>query len=212
MNAYEWAQRLGFAGTDQQIVDQLKATGLTPNRIPLADLLFTLNNRGMLIRLIRPADTGEKWAGSVVNMVLALNASGTPEQAFAVNKWFSHITNDRNQFFDTTDPTLAAPFWQLYTLLAGVEGMPSAEDFKAVAALGGGWLFDGLTVERYTADKAIYDQAESDRLASIEADRIAQQIAARITNAAALASERISHADTAEQAAAKWAQAWAEAV
>jgi hypothetical protein len=156
-NAYQIAQNLGLVGTDQEIVDQLKATGITATRIHLADLLFLLNNRGMLVRLIRPVDTGEKWAGTVVNMVLALNASGTPEQAAAVNQWFSHITNDRNQFFDTTVAAFSAPFWALSQSMAGLPGMPSAEDFAAVAALGGGWLFASLTVQQYLSDKAEHD-------------------------------------------------------
>jgi hypothetical protein len=154
MNAYEKAQSLGLTGTDAEIVAALKATGLTASRIALGDLLFLLNNRGMLVRLIRPADTGEKWSGTVVNMVLAVNASGTPEQAFAVNQWFSHITNDRNQFFDTTVPEFSAPFWALSRSMADLPTMPSALDFEAVANLGGGWLFSTLTLEEYQSQKA----------------------------------------------------------
>jgi hypothetical protein len=160
MNAYEKAQELGLTGTDSEIVAQLKATGLTANKIRLADLLFTLNNRGMLVRLIRPADTGEKWAGTVVNMVLYLNDSGSPEQAAAVNQWFSHITNDRNEFFDTTLIPFASTFWALAQALGGGPGMPSPEDFEAVAALGGGWLFSDLTEAQYAAQRqAAIDQA-----------------------------------------------------
>lgn len=40
----------------------------------------------------------------------------------------------------------------------------------------------------------------------------AEQLRARLINAAALATERISVTDTPEQQAAKWATAWAEAV
>lgn len=153
MNAYEKAQQLGLTGTDSEIVAALKAMGLTARPIRLDELLFLLNNRGMLVRLIRPADTGEKWAGTVVNMVLWLNANGTPEQSFAVNQWFSHITNDRNNLFDTTNPLFASSFWSLSQLLAGGETMPSAADFAAVATLGGGWLFADLTVEQFTAQR-----------------------------------------------------------
>lgn len=153
MNGYEKAVSLGLTGTDAEIVATLRASGLTAQKIALADLLFLLNNRGMLVRLIRPADTGEKWAGTAVNMVLAINASGTPEQAFAVNQWFSHITNDRNQFFDTTQPEFAAAFWALSQSVAGGPGMPSAADFAAVAALGGGWLFADLTAEQFATQR-----------------------------------------------------------
>jgi hypothetical protein len=161
MNAYEKAQALGLTGTDGQIVIALKSTGLTASRIALGDLLFLLNNRGMLVRLIRPVDTGEKWSGTVVNMVLAINASGTPEQAFAVNQWFSHITNDRNQFFDTTVPEFSAPFWALSRSMADLPTMPSALDFEAVANLGGGWLFSTLTLEEYQSQKAAAQAAIS---------------------------------------------------
>ncbi len=163
MNAYEKAQQLGLNGTDSEIVEALKAKGLTARAIRLDELLFLLNNRGMLVRLIRPADTGEKWAGTVVNMVLWLNAHGTQEQAFAVNQWFSHITNDRNNIFDTTDPLIAASFWSLCQLLAGGETMPSAADFAAVAALGGGWLFADLTPEQFAAQR---QAAEASQLRS----------------------------------------------
>ena len=153
MNAHEKAQQLGLTGTDSEIVAALKAKGLTARPIRLDELLFLLNNRGMLVRLIRPADTGEKWAGTVVNMVLWLNTNGTPDQAFAVNQWFSHITNDRNNLFDTTNPLFASSFWSLSQELAGGQTMPSTEDFAAVAALGGGWLFANLTVEQFAAQR-----------------------------------------------------------
>lgn len=153
MNAYETAQALGLSGSDAEIVAVLQSTGLTARPIQLGDLLYTLNNRGMLIRLIRPADTGEKWAGSVVNMVLYLNASGTPEQAAAVNQWFSHITNDRNNLFDTTQVAFAAAFWSLAQAFGGQPTFPTAADFAAVADLGGGWRFAGLTAEQFAAEK-----------------------------------------------------------
>ena len=161
MSAYEKAVSLGLTGTDAQIVAALKSTGLTASKIPLADLLFLLNNRGMLVRLIRPADTGEKWSGTAVNMVLAINANGTPEQAAAVNQWFSHIANDRNNFFDTTLPNFGGAFWALSQMMTGQPGMPTSADFAAVAALGGGWLFADLTPEQFAAQR---QAAESDQL------------------------------------------------
>ena len=38
--------------------------------------------------------------------------------------------------------------------VAGGQGMPSVEDFAAVAALGGGWLFVDLTTEGFAAQRA----------------------------------------------------------
>ena len=161
MSAYEKSVSLGLTGTDAQKVATLRATGMTARPIKLDELLFLLNNRGMLVRLIRPADTGEKWAGTIVNMVLALNASGDPLQAAAVNQWFSHITNDRNNLFDTTQAAFSGPFWALAQALAGVPTMPSGEDFAAVAALGGGWLFADLTIEQFAAQRTAAQSAES---------------------------------------------------
>ena len=166
VNAYQKAQQLGITGTDVEIMLALRATGLTTNAIRLDDLLFVLNNRGMLIRLIRPADTGEKWAGTVVNMVLYLNQNGTPEQAAAVNQWFSHITNDRNNLFDTTRPEFAGAFWTLSRNFADLPGMPTSQDFEAVAALGGGWLYSTLTVEEIQSQRAAYEAEQAADAAS----------------------------------------------
>jgi len=153
MNAYETAQSLQLTGTDAEIVAALRATGLTHARISLDDLLFVMNNRGMLVRLIRPVDTGEKWDGTIVKMVLYLNANGSPEQSAAVNQWFSHVTNDRNNYFDTTMPAFATSFWSLSQALGGTPMMPTVADFAAVAALGGGWRFADLTTEQFTAQR-----------------------------------------------------------
>jgi hypothetical protein len=37
--------------------------------------------------------------------------------------------------------------------VAGGPGMPSVEDFAAIAALGGGWIFADLTVEQFAAQR-----------------------------------------------------------
>lgn len=159
MNAYEKAQQLGLTGEPAEIVAQLQATGLTAAKITLGQLMFTLNKRQMLTRLVRPADTGEKWAGTVINMVLFVNANGTADQVTAINEWFSHITNDRNEYFDTTDIAVSAPFWVMRTMFGGQENMPSIADFDAIANLGGGWLFASLTESQYAAQKTAAEAA-----------------------------------------------------
>jgi hypothetical protein len=203
MNAYQTAQNLGLTGTPQQIVAQLVASGLTARPIQLDDLMAYLNiPLGMLRRLPRADSDGSKWSGSLFNLLLWVNENGTQHQKDGLNSFFSHITNDRNRTFDTTKPEFAAQFWQVAQMFGGTAPQfPSVSDFAAVADLGGGWLFADLTVEQYAAHEAEVDSAATQ-----------SAITARITNAAALASERISHTDTAEQAAAKWAQAWVEAV
>lgn len=70
-----------------------------------------------------------------------------------VDRWLSHITNPRNTHWDTTDANYSAPFWAMAQAVAGGQGMPSAADFSAVAALGGGWLFAELTVEQFAAQR-----------------------------------------------------------
>jgi len=150
MTAYEKAQQLGLTGTDSEIVAVLKSTGLTARPIVLADLLFLLNFRGMLTKLVSN-NADEKWTGSVLAMKAAIAAD--PSALAHVDQWLSHITNPRNTHWDTTDANYSAPFWALFQAVAGGPGMPSVADFAAVAALGGGWLFADLTVEQFAAQR-----------------------------------------------------------
>jgi len=150
MNAYEKAKSLGLTGTDAEIVAALKATGITARPIVLAELLFLLNFRGMLTKLVSN-NADEKWTGTVLAMKAAI--AGDANATAHVDRWLSHITNPRNTHWDTTDPAYSAPFWAMSQAVAGGPGMPSAEDFAAVAALGGGWLFADLTVEQFAAQR-----------------------------------------------------------
>jgi hypothetical protein len=152
-NAYQKAQQLGLTGTDAQIKDQLIAMGLTVRPIPLLDLLFLLNFRGMLTKLVSN-QTDEKWTGTVLAMKAALVAANQTESVAALDRWLSHITNPRNATFDTTSPAHATPFWAMRTAFGGVPTMPTLADFDAVAELGGGWLFATLTEPQYAAQKA----------------------------------------------------------
>jgi len=76
-----------------------------------------------------------------------------PTATAHVDRWLSHITNPRNTHWDTTDANYAGPFWALSQAVAGGPGMPSTDDFAAVAALGGGWLFADLTAEQFAAQR-----------------------------------------------------------
>jgi len=151
MNAYEKAQSLSLSGTDAEIVAVLKSTGLTARPIVLAELLFLLNFRGMLTKLVSN-NADEKWTGSVLAMKAAIAAD--PTSTAHVDRWLSHITNPRNTHWDTTDASYSAPFWAMAQAVADGPGMPSASDFAAVAALGGGWMFADLTVEQFAAQRA----------------------------------------------------------
>lgn len=152
MNAYQKAVSLGITGDDKTMFETLQQYGLTYNPIKLGDLLYMLSDRNMMVRLIRPTDTGEKWGGTLVNMILFVNQNGTPEQITAVNKFFSHITNDRNIQFDTTNPAYAGAVWAMRVAFQDKPGMPSSADFDALAALGGGAI--ATTLEDFSEQRA----------------------------------------------------------
>jgi hypothetical protein len=159
MNAYETSINLGLTGTDAEQVATLKTTGVTARPIVLAELLFLLNFRGMLTKLVNN-NSDEKWSGTVLAMKAAIAADAVATAH--VDRWLSHITNPRNTHWDTTDSAYSAPFWAMAQAVAGGQGMPSAADFAAVAALGGGWLFADLTAEQFAAQRNAA-VAEADR-------------------------------------------------
>jgi hypothetical protein len=172
-NAYKTAQDLGLTGTDSEIVEQLRATGLTARPILLDELMDALNiPLKMLRRLPRPDSDGSKWSGTLFNMLLWVDQNGTPEQIDGLGSFFSHITNDRNLTFDTTSLVYGAQFWEVAQGFGGMSPLfPSAEDFAAVAALGGGWRFANLTVEQYESQRQdAEDQADREALESEWAD------------------------------------------
>jgi len=160
MNAYQKAQALGLSGTNAEIVAQLTACGLTARPIQLSELLFLLNFRGMLTKLVSN-QTDEKWTGTVLSMKAAQVAANQTESVASLDRWLSHITNPRNVTFDTTSPAHAAPFWAMRIAFGGVPTMPTLADFDAVADLGGGWLFATLTEQQYAAQKAAAIAAEN---------------------------------------------------
>lgn len=158
--------------TSQQIADYLRATGLTHRSINRADLVHNLNMVGMLRKIVSNNDN-EKWTGTVLNMQDAIMLGGTQEQQDGIRLWFSHITNVSNTIWDTTQVSFAAPYWQMVQIFAGMAGMPTLEDFTAIAALGGGWRFAELTAEQVdaalaadalAASKRALEDAATDRL------------------------------------------------
>jgi hypothetical protein len=178
MNSYQYALQNQITGTEYQIVSQLAASGVTARPMQLNELLYLLNMRGMLVKLAVPGVAGERWTGSVMNMIAAVNSMGTEQIKFALSIWFSHITNPRNEQWDTTQSAHAATFLSLSQAFGGLPAMPSVADFAAVASLGGGWLFTDLTVEQFQADKLAYDAAEAERIATEEARAAEQALAA----------------------------------
>lgn len=196
MNAYQTSVDLGLTGTDAEIVATLRATGVTARSIVLSELLFLLNFRGMLTKLVSN-NADEKWTGSVLAMKAAI--AGDAVATAHVDRWLSHITNPRNTHWDTSDAAYAGPFWALSQAVAGGLGMPSAADFAAVAALGGGWLFSDLTVEQFAAQRqAAIDAETAVELAEQWSTLLNESIHPAANNRATLIAVLRSAADTLE--------------
>lgn len=177
MNSYQYAQLAGVTGTDEEVVSQLGASGVTAQPIDLTYLLELLNFRNML-RKTDGNSGDERWKGTLQNLKSALIDLELTDKATAYEMWFSHITNPRQSRWDTTQPSFAAPFWEMRLAFSDQPGMPTSEDFAAVAALGGGWLFADLTVEQFESDRTAYELEQQ----AAEADRLAEE-SARINHA-----------------------------
>lgn len=157
MNGYEKAAALGLTGTAAEKVAVLQTVTAQP--IPLADLLFTLNFRGMLTKVVG-SNEAEKWRGSILTMKAALTAANQTVYVAALDQWLSHITNPRNLTFDTTNPVHAATFAALNAAFGDPQaGIFQAGDFDAVYALGGGRPYADLTVEQYEVQATAAESA-----------------------------------------------------
>lgn len=182
------ARKAAQAGDWEACRAAMAAVEVTRHPVPLDRMLWDMNMRGMLTRLPRPAGGGEEWSGTVLNMVLA---TGIPAAlTTALNQFFSHITNDRNVTFDTTNPAFGQLFATIMTTFAGQPGMPTQADFDALVSLGGGWRFASVTA----AECQQAWKAEHDRL-RIETDRV------RNDNWQQRFNDAINQIGTSEQAA-----------
>jgi len=163
------APRLAEGKDAATIAAELVALGVTVRPINRANLLFLLNMRGMLTKLIVNA-SDEKWTGTILNMQSAIIAAGTDAEKAAIRTWLSHITNPTNIIWDTTDPQYAKPFLDMVTTFADQPDMPTSADFAAVVELGGGYKFAAVDA---AAVQAMIDlQARRDVLdAAIEAEQ-----------------------------------------
>jgi hypothetical protein len=174
MNAYETAQAWNITGTDAGVVAALKATGVTVRKIDLAYLMELLNFRGML-RKTDGAAGSERWVGTLQNLKSALIAMNQTDAVTAYETWFSHVTNPRQSYWDTTIPAYAAGFRAMKMSFADQPTMPSLADFEAVEALGGGSKFETLDESEYSAQR---QQAEDDAAAARAAEEAANAAAA----------------------------------
>lgn len=158
MNGYQKSVALALSGTTAEKVAVLQT--LTAQPIQLADLLFTLNFRGMLTKIVG-GNEAEKWRGSILVMKAALQQANQDVFVAALDQWLSHITNPRNATFDTTVPAHAATFAALNASFGDPQvGIFQAGDFDAVYALGGGRPYATLTVEQYNTQQAAAEAAE----------------------------------------------------
>lgn len=180
MDAYKKSLELGLTGTDEEIVAALKPTTLYP--INLSYLMEMLNFRGML-RKTDGSGGQERWQGTLQNLKTALIGLDQAEFVEAYETWFSHVTNPRQISWDTSIPAYAIAFGQMEANFAGGPSMPTANDFAAVAALGGGRPYADLTVEQYALEKAAYEADQA--LAAATALRTAKinQWRNRVTSA-----------------------------
>jgi hypothetical protein len=170
MTSYKYALDNNITGTDKEIVAQLIALGITVAPIDLSYLMELLNFRGMLRKTDGNAGD-ERWKGTLQNIKTALVAMNMTAEVEGFETWFSHVTNPRQVLWDTSRPEYAAQFWSMKLSFADQPGMPTTADFDAIASLGGGWRFAGLTVEIYQADKLAYKQS----LVDAEARRLEQE-------------------------------------
>ena len=144
--------------------DAVRAIRVTAAHIDLGEMLYLMNFRGMLVRLIRPTDSGEKWSGTLVNMVLA---EGTPANLqLALQQFFSHITNDRNSTFQTNTAEFGGLFATIISAFADQPSMPTTADFEAVLALGGGWKYAAVTEQQ--CQQAWQAEVDAQALAAIQ--------------------------------------------
>lgn len=158
MNAYEKALSLGISGTPEFILSRIKP--ITNNPINLSYLMELLNFRGML-RKTDGSGGQERWVGTLQNLKGALVSLGDTASVQAYEMWFSHVTNPRQLHWDTTIPDYAIPFAAMESNFAGLENMPSAQDFAAIVELGGGRPYKDVSVDDYNSMKAIFDSNES---------------------------------------------------
>lgn len=146
----------GDGVTDADILATLQASGVTHSPINRANLVHVLNLRGMLQKIVGN-NSDEKWIGTVLAMQDMIIAGGNAEQIAGIRLWLSHITNPTNQLWDTTQAEFAAPFWALYQAFKDEANTPSAEDFQALAAMGGGWVYGDLTTAKIAELRAEHE-------------------------------------------------------
>ena len=196
MNAYEYARSIGLTGSDAEIVAGLKA--------------IKRHRRNVYITG-GPADT------AAVNLLHLLTAKYRVMGMGSAQQWVGPLID-----LEASNPTVAMvlsilrPMLQVNdTLVYCADSDAGADMLNAIASIVGQLVKDPA---RVAADVALLSggmigaEFAALTVAEFAAQRQVVAIQARITNAAALSSERMRGDMTAEQLAATWSQAWTEAV
>jgi hypothetical protein len=156
---------------------------LSQENIPAAKLRLWLSDHNLL------AYDGSGWFG------LLEEATLSPEMTLGIRDLKARVLS--GDAVRTAEVTYAPKVLQIVSGIA--QAMPQIAGLvDSFYALDGGRPWKDLTVEQYLAQKATAEFREP--------------LEARVTNASALMLERATADDTLEQLAAKWSQAWTEAV
>ncbi len=189
MNAYETAQRLGILGTDAQIVAVLQS--LSAGNIPAAKVRLWLSDNDLL------SWDGSSWFG---RLEVGLSALPVELQAGVRDLKARVLAGDPIRSAETKfGPRVLAIITGIAAAMPSIAGL-----VDSFYELDGGRPWKDLTVEQFVGLRTTAIEAEQTAAAQLLVEQ-------RITNAVALARERIAIADTPEQRAAKWVQAWIDA-
>ena len=138
MNAYEKSVALGLAGTDQEILDQMKA--LTADKIDRNNLLTWL-------------DDGDYWAetpgGMTGDLTAAYDASAGNLRKTFNRVWRWLFNRDDLDELRTTKPTQADDLLSIINKISTMDGSLR----NAYFALGGGAPYRGVDVADFTAQR-----------------------------------------------------------
>lgn len=190
MNAFETARALGISGTDQQVVDILRS--LSQANIPAAKVRLWLSDHGLL------AWDGSGWFGLLQDQAPQFSAE---LQAGLRDLKARVLAGDQIR---TAETAFAPKVLKIITGIAAA--LPDIAGLvDSFYQLDGDRPWKSLTIEQFQADRSSTTQDEEASAANL----IVEQ---RITNAVALARERISPTDTEQIQAEKWGQAWLDGV
>jgi len=162
-NAYQTAQNLGLVGTDQEIVDQLKAVPLHrrnvyitggPSNTESINLLHLLTARHRVMGM-GPA---QQWVGPLIELE---STNAGVAQIMSILRPMLQVNDTLVYCKDSDD---AAGMLNSLTAIVGQLTGKSAQVVEEVALLSGGRIgadFTSLTVEQFAASRTEYEQQQA---------------------------------------------------